>query len=250
MALEISLAPEVLTHIGSFALTNSMTVTVLIVILTLIGVITLRSKKMSLVPRGAYNVLEAFVEFWLETIDGITASRSLTLLVFPVVVSIFCFVALSNLIELIPGLGTIGIYGLHEGHVSLIPFVRSPSADLNFTLAIASCAILSTWILGIKQLGFIGHVSKFFTFKNPIMTFVGLLEFVGEFARVISFSFRLFGNIFAGEVLLAVISFLAPVIGGLPFLFLELFVGLVQALVFSMLTLVFIKIATESHTAH
>jgi F-type H+-transporting ATPase subunit a len=92
----------------------------------------------------------------------------------------------SNIIELVPGLGTIGVYGLHNGHVTLIPFVRSASADLNFTLAIAVIAMASTWVMGIREIGIRAHLSKFFTIKNPIAAFVGLLEFVSEFAKVIS----------------------------------------------------------------
>ena len=200
-----------------------------------------------MIPQGIQNGVEIVAEFWLSTIDSVTGNRSKSLSFFPCVVSIFLYVALSNLVELVPGLGTIGVYALHEGEVELIPFIRSSSADLNFTLGMAVTVVVATWIYGIRALGVTGHLSKFFNFKNPLVFFVGLLELIGEFSRVISFSFRLFGNIFAGEVLLLVIAFLVPVVAGLPFLFLELFVGLVQALVFAMLTLVFLNTATIGH---
>ncbi|MBI4433908.1 F0F1 ATP synthase subunit A, partial [Candidatus Uhrbacteria bacterium] len=99
------------------------------------------------------------------------------------------------------------------------------------------------------ELGVARHVGKFFNFSSPIMGFVGILELISEFAKVISFSFRLFGNIFAGEVLLLVVTTLAPYVVPIPFLFLEFFVGFVQALVFSMLTLVNLQMATE-HSEH
>lgn len=248
--MNISLAPEVLFYLGTLGITNTYIVGIFLVLFALVLSLTLRAKKISLVPKGLQNVMESLFEIWLNTIDSVTGSRTLSLKFFPLVVTIFLFVLFSNLVELIPGLGTIGVYGMHEGHVALIPFIRSSSADLNFTLAIAIITMVATWIYGIREIGVGAHLSKFFSFKGPIEFFVGILEFVSEFAKVISFSFRLFGNIFAGEVLLLVIAFLVPYIAGIPFLFLELFVGFVQALVFAMLALVFLKMATVSHAEH
>jgi F-type H+-transporting ATPase subunit a len=117
-------------------------------------------------------------------------------------------------------------------------------------LAIALVSVLGTQIFGIATIGFFKHASKYLNFHNPILFFVGLLELVSEVSRVISFSFRLFGNVFAGEVLLIVVSALVPYLAPLPFLLLEVFVGFVQALVFSLLTLVFLSIATVEHAEH
>lgn len=127
-----------------------------------------------------------------------------------------------------------------------IPVFRPGTADLNTTLALAIVSILLTQMMGIKYLS-LGYFKKFINFSNPIMTFVGLLEIVSEFAKIISFAFRLFGNIFAGEVLLVVMAFLLPVIVPMPFYGLELFVGFIQALVFAMLSLVFFNMATQGH---
>lgn len=129
-----------------------------------------------------------------------------------------------------------------------IPILRPGTADLNTTMALAIISILITQVFGVMYLH-LGYFKKFFNFSNPIMTFVGLLEIVSEFAKIISFAFRLFGNIFAGEVLLVVMAFLLPVIVPMPFYGLELFVGFIQALVFSMLSLVFFNMATQSHDA-
>lgn len=137
-----------------------------------------------------------------------------------------------------------------EGNeLELIHIFRTGYADVNMTLAMALISVLMTMFYGMKLLGFGGYWGKFFVnpFKDPIGTFVGLLELISEFAKLISFSFRLFGNIFAGEVLLVVISFLAPFIAPIPFYGLEIFVGFVQALVFSLLTTVFMKLASDSH---
>ncbi|MCK4525128.1 MAG: F0F1 ATP synthase subunit A, partial [Candidatus Andersenbacteria bacterium] len=121
------------------------------------------------------------------------------------------------------------------------------NSDLNTTLALAIVSVLATQIFGIIALGVFKYGKKFINFSSPITFFVGILELVSEVAKMVSFSFRLFGNVFAGEVLLVVIMTLAPFIAPLPFFGLELFVGFVQALVFAMLTLVFLKMAVTAH---
>jgi F-type H+-transporting ATPase subunit a len=125
------------------------------------------------------------------------------------------------------------------------------NADVNMTLIFSIVAVITAQVVGLATLGILPHVGKYIVmpWKKPygIGTFVGILEFVGEFARIASFTFRLFGNIFAGEVLLVVMTFLVPYLVPIPFLGLELFVGVIQALVFSMLTAVFLKMAMESH---
>ena len=135
----------------------------------------------------------------------------------------------------------------HEGQEIFVPLFRSTASDINFTLALAIISVVATQLLGIAAIGFAKHAAKYISFKGPIQFFVGILEIVSEVAKMISFSFRLFGNIFAGEVLLIIIGFLVPYVVPAPFLMLELFVGFIQALVFAMLTLVFISIATVEH---
>ncbi len=138
--------------------------------------------------------------------------------------------------------------GKHVG--LLVPFFRSANTDLNTPLAIALVAMFMIHFWGLRILGAFSHIGKFLNFKEgPIGLFVGILEAVSELSRVISFTFRLFGNIFAGEVLLIVMAFLVPLVGLVPFLGLELFVGLIQAFIFAMLTLVFAATAAISHEA-
>jgi F-type H+-transporting ATPase subunit a len=142
----------------------------------------------------------------------------------------------------------------HGAGYNLIPFFRAPSTDLNFTLALALLTVFLTQYFGVKAAG-LGYFRKFFDlsgFKKGLMTgiiafFVSILELVSEFAKIISLAFRLFGNIFAGEILLLVIAFLIPYVVSLPFYGLEVFVGFMQALVFLMLGLVFFSLATEMH---
>ncbi len=155
----------------------------------------------------------------------------------------------------------------HERLYGYTPLFRVGSTDLNFTVALAIASVLMTQAIGIKAVGF-GYLEKFFPFgdlfriwskKNrsiidfimpPINIFVGILELAAEFAKIISFSFRLFGNIFAGSVLLCVIGALVPVVAQSGFIFLEMFVGFMQAIIFGMLTLVFMTIAVQPHGGH
>ena len=143
-------------------------------------------------------------------------------------------------------------HGVEEGKQAgrLVPFLRSANTEINTTLAIALVAMFMVHYWGFRALGFFGHMGKFITFKGgTIGMFVGVLEGISEVARLISFTFRLFGNIFAGEVLLIAMAFLVPLVGIVPFLGLELFVGMIQAFIFSILTLVFAAIATAGHGA-
>ena len=251
--MNISLAAEPIFKIGGFSVTNSLLVSWLI-LLFLIGVALKIKSGLKLIPRGLQNVIEYVFELFLGLIDGITQNREQSRKFFPIVVTIFLFVILVNWVGILPGLGTVGIYEQVAGHRVLVPFLRAASADLNFTLAIAIISVLTTQIFGVAAIGFAKYAGKFFInpFKKPyfIGTFVGILELISETAKLVSFSFRLFGNIFAGEVLLTVMLFLVPYLVPLPFLALEIFVGFIQALVFSMLTLVFMKMATVAHEEH
>lgn len=140
-------------------------------------------------------------------------------------------------------------YAYEEKHEVLVPIFRPGTADLNTTLALAIVSVFVTQAFGLHFLQ-LSYLHKFFNFSSPIMFFVGILELISEFAKIVSFAFRLFGNIFAGEVLLVVMAFLAPLIAPMPFYGLEIFVGFIQALVFSLLSLVFFNMATHSHDEH
>ncbi len=260
--MNISLAAEPIFHIGNFPITNTLLVA-WVIILFLVIIALYVGKKLKEIPRGLQNVVEIIIDGALSFMETITGDRKQAKKFFPVVFTIFIFVILSNWVEIVPGLGTIGIWGEHHGKTILIPFIRSSSADLNMTLALAIVSVFATQIFGIATLGFLKYGKKFLpfgglfnlkygflpvpSFQGFINFFAGFLELIAEIAKFVSFSFRLFGNIFAGEVLLLVIGFLVPYIVPLPFLFLEIFVGFVQALVFSMLTLVFLKMAVTEH---
>jgi F-type H+-transporting ATPase subunit a len=244
--MEISLAAEKIGHIGILPVTNSMLMT-WIAGLLLLSLSYFATRKMQAVPTGLQNALEMIVELLFNTAEGIIGSVQQTKKYFPLVGTIFLFVITSNWLGLIPGVGTIGIHETIEGHERLIPLLRSGNADLNMTLALALITVIAVQVFGIAAIGIIAYGKKFINFKSPIYFFVGILELMSEVTRIVSFSFRLFGNIFAGEVLLTVIAVIAPYIAPLPFFGLELFVGFVQALVFMMLALVFIKTAITVH---
>ena len=247
--MNISIAAETLFTIAGFPVTNSMLVGWGASLL-LIGTGVAATRKLASVPTGSQNFMEWIVEGILSGIDTITHNREESVRFFPLIATIFLFVLVVNWAGLLPGMGgALGIKEIHEGRPLIVPFIRSTSADLNFTIALAALSVMTVQVLGIASIGFAKYARKFFNFSNPLNFFVGILELVSEVAKLISFSFRLFGNIFAGEVLLTVMTVLVPYIIPLPFLLLEVFVGLIQALVFAMLTLVFAKMAMEE-TAH
>jgi F-type H+-transporting ATPase subunit a len=202
---------------------------------------------MQLVPRGAQNLLEIVFEGMFSLMEGVLQDKRAVRKFFPLIATIFLFVLLSNWVGLLPGAGTIGFSHTQDGHATIIPFLRSTSADLNFTIALSLIVVLTIQWSGIAALGIVKYGKKFFVspLHKPYVlgTVMGLLELTSEFAKLLSFSFRLFGNVFAGEILLIVMLHLVPYFIPLPFLFLEIFVGFIQAAVFAMLTLVFLKMA-------
>ncbi|MBI2484221.1 F0F1 ATP synthase subunit A [Candidatus Uhrbacteria bacterium] len=241
--MNISVAAEKVFSIAGFPVTNSILVA-WIVMIALVAASLIATRRVSLVPRGAQNFFEIVLETILKLVDSVTGDKRQSLRFFPLVATIFMFVLIGNWLGLLPGVGSIGIREVHEGKAVLVPLFRSTAADLNFTLALALISVVVVQCVGIASIGFFKYASRFINFSNPLNFFVGVLELISEIAKLISFSFRLFGNIFAGEVLLMVMFFLAPYIVPLPFLFLEVFVGFIQAMVFAMLTLVFLKMST------
>ncbi len=297
-------AAEWIFQVGAIRITNSIIASwITVVVLALIAV--LATRRMQLVPRGLQSLLETFIETMLNFVVSV-AGKKWGRRFFPVVMTIFLFVLVSNWMGLLPGFGTIGVVrdakaqfgekkaeevhatsftklnvaGLDvalmlpgggeaaekpkeaSGHGEaaqakpvLVPFFRSTNTDLNTPLALALVAMVFIEMWGFQALGPM-YLSKFFNvrrllrgeiFSGIIDLAIGLLEIISELARIISFTFRLFGNVFAGEVLLIVITFLVPLVFVLVFYGLELFVGFMQAFVFAFLTLIFGVMAVASH---
>lgn len=241
--MNISLAAEEIAKVGGFSISNSL-LTTWIAMLVLIMISLLATKNIKLIPTGIQNVVEALIESLYNLVESIAGNKGKYF--FPIVATFFLFILTSNWLGLVPGGNAIGFFRQIHGEKEFIPLFRSPSADLNTTLALAIISVTFIQICGVKWQG-PKYFSKFINFSSPINFYVGILELISEIAKIISFSFRLFGNIFAGEVLLLVIAFLIPVVAPGPFLLLEIFVGFIQAFVFSILTLVFLNVATTKH---
>jgi len=240
--VQISLKAEDIFNLGSFPVTNALFMAFLVLVLLSLFAVFLR-RRLKMVPGMLQNIFEFLVEGALTMMDSVLGDRKTSEKYLPVVFSIFLFVLVSNWLGLLPGVGSLII---HHGEET-VPLLRSPGSDLNFTLALALIAVTVVNVLGVAAIGFKNRASVFFNFKGPIDFFIGILELISEFAKIISFSFRLFGNVFAGEVLLAIMAFLVPYLVPLPFMFLEIFVGFIQAFIFGMLTLVFVAMAVVSH---
>ena len=244
--IDISLSPEVLFHIFSFPVTNTLVMTWLVMsVLIVFSVMVSKNIKQS--PGKLQNIAEIIIESIFNLFKTVAGSKKQALKFFPVPATLFIFILLANWLEILPGLGVIGVAKEAGGESHILPFVRSPSSDLNFTLGLATISVVLTQVVGIRAVGFFRYFSKFISFRSLLSFFTGILELISEAAKFISFSFRLFGNIFAGEVLLITIGALVPFIAPIPFLGLEIFVGIIQALIFSLLTLIFFKVAEISH---
>jgi F-type H+-transporting ATPase subunit a len=263
-------------HFGDveFPVSNSMLLS-WIVTVVLILVTWAATRRMQLVPSGLQNLMEMAVESLHSLVDDISGGRGKRF--FPLVATLFLYIILSNWLGLLPGVGPIGIKETHmvSGHEEqiIVPILRSPSADLNNTVALAIVSVLMTQVFAIMALGAVNYGLKWLNvrrlgefvlallgrrprkgmgmllFWGLIDIFVGLVELFSEVMKIVTFSFRLFGNILAGEVILIVMAYLLPQILPLPFYAFELFVGFIQAFVFAMLTLVFMSLATMQHGA-
>jgi F-type H+-transporting ATPase subunit a len=258
----IAVPADPLFFIGPFPITNTFLLTLVSALIVLLF-FSLALRKSALIPRPLQNAAEWMLQMLLNLCVEVAGERDGRRF-FKWVAAIFFLVLIANWWEVIPGIETIGtpthdIPGCETASFTTVfltgpasncikPWLRPPSTDLNFTLALAIISFIVTQVYGFKILGVGKQLGRYFTFKEgPMGLIVGLLELVLEPLRIISLSFRLFGNLFAGDVLLLVISFLLPVVGALPFYFLELFVGFIQAFVFAFLTLIFLTLGTTVH---
>jgi F-type H+-transporting ATPase subunit a len=255
--MHISLTADTIFKPFGLPITNSILMTWLVILIFLISTAVLRVKKLKSIPRGIQNFFEWIIESLLKLINQVTHDPIKSQRFLPLVGTIFLFILISNWLGQLPGVGTIGL----KHGAGLIPILRPGTSDLNTTLGLAVLTVVSTHIFGIITLGFFTHLNKYINFKeifkalkafNPLKIFtaivnlfIGIIELFSEVAKMISLSLRLFGNIFAGEVLLTVMSSLIAYLVPLPFMFLELIVGAVQALIFSMLAIVFLEMATR-----
>ncbi len=274
----VQVAPERISHtplFGDFYVTNTiLAMLIMDVIIVLFFLPFMRAAKGgSLLPEGGFaGAGEAIVEMLHNMVE--TTAGKATKAIFPWVTTIFITVLVANLMELIPGVDSIGFFeksghgyqientfipGVmalvkEEGHYMVTAYIRVLSTDLNFTAALALISVVMTQVIGVKYQG-LGYFSKFLytrtLFSKPFLgvmdLMVGLLELVSEFSKVLSFTFRLFGNVFAGSVLLFLVGSMIPVFAQSMLLTFEFGIGIIQAYVFAMLTLVFMAQAAAGH---
>lgn len=242
--LHISLAAEPIFHIGSFAVTNALILGAVGYALVL-GIFLYVARR---VAAGRHNRLTGIVQWsfegMLKQVDDVIGDRKLARSIAPLALTIFFLVLITYWISIIPGVGPITVAG--------VPLLRGLPADLNFTFALAIITIVAVQFYAVKRHGFFGNAHRYLRnpFKDPIGAFEGVLELIGELSRLVALSLRLFGNAFAGEVLLIVIAVLTSYFAAITlpfFMIFELFIGFIQAYVFFILTLIFTSLAVAHH---
>ena len=281
--LEIRIQPEVIFYIGPLPVTNTLLCT-WISILILVVFFFFATRRRALVPSGIQNVAEYLIEYLLGLVEGVSGKEKGRRF-FPLVATLFIFIITCNLLDVIPGVDTIGTIdtaAAHAAHITaqpvlgfllfgdlsnlLIPWILPASTDLSLNFAMSLTVVVTCQVIGFTTLGPIEHLGKYINlrtlfrslrkldfagmFQGIIEFFVGIIDIISELSRILSLAFRLFGNIFAGSAVLAVFAFILPFISDVVFIPFELFIAFVQALVFSLLTLVYLEMATTSeHTA-
>jgi F-type H+-transporting ATPase subunit a len=264
----VALPAEPVAHVGSFSITNTLLAS-WFTILVLVGLSYLATRKMKLIPGGGQGMAEVVVEGLLNFVESVAGKKHARML-FAGVATIFIYVISNAYLALLPFFGTIGIHHSAHGHEEFIAIFRAANTDVNVPLSIAlsSFFFVETW--GMRAIGASHYLSEFINvrqflqglkelFTGKIKTgpmnmvfgfislFVGVLEIFSHLTRMLSFTFRLFGNMTAGEILILVASFLIPLVFAIPFYGLELLIGMIQALIFGGLTLVFGTIAVSPH---
>ena len=263
---EITLFAEPIHHFDNFTITNSL-LTSWVAVLIIIFISLILRFKLSNIPGKFQNIFEIVIEGALGLCDQVTNDRALSVRIFPIAISVFFFILVSNWLGIMP-LGGFGIIEKGEHGLLFVPFLRGATADINTTISLAVMAVVGANLFGVFSIGIWKTFNKYVNLKvlggiftnirkdptiiivAPITFFVGLIEVVGEFAKIASLSFRLFGNVFAGEVLLASMAALVAYIIPIPFLFLEILVGVIQALIFSILLVVYFTIGASDHDEH
>jgi len=236
--LNLNLQSEYIFSILGLNISNtfftSSIITILIILISFVGYLFRNSKQLLYLKK----VISLLVYSLLKLIDSTIENKKISYKVLPLISTLFIFIIITNLIALIPGfLGSFYIE-TSSGNIALL---RSPNSNLTTTLALAIISVVSIQIFSIKHLGFKKYIQRFINISSFNNFLMGIFELLSESIRIFSFSFRLFGNIFAGEVLLLIVSFLIPYIAPLPFMTLEIFVGSIQAFIFAILTVTFMK---------
>jgi F-type H+-transporting ATPase subunit a len=240
MSLNISLSPEILFYLGTWPISNTFFWSVVVTVFLIIGSFFLR-RSLRLVPGKFQNMIEILVEGGYDFVEGVVGDKTKAKRIFPLVFTMFFFIFFCNLLVYIPGQSAVTI----QTAGGAVPLFRAIISDYGLVFMMTMISVLITQIVAIVVAGPWKYIGKFINLRSPLKCFLGIMDLIGELAKVMSLSFRLFGNIFAGEILGAVMLFLFPFFLPLPFLFLGLLTAVVQPFVFAVLTLVFISMASD-----
>ena len=240
--IAIHLSAPVLGHFFGIPLTSTL-VMVWFVMSVLVIFAIYFGKTLKMVPGRGQVIVETLIGGTYDYMADAFESKEHAKKFFPLIMTIFIFILSLNWIGLIPGVDSIGIFKELHGEHALVPFLHPANTDLNVTIALAVIAFVSIELSGILFLGLFKYGGKFINFSSPLNFLIGIIELFSELARLISFSFRLFGNIFAGKTLIVIAIFFVPFVLPVPLLAFEMFVGFIQAFIFAVLTLFFIKLA-------
>jgi F-type H+-transporting ATPase subunit a len=242
--ISVKLNPYIVGHIFGVPITATLLTTWLAMIILVVLAVLLR-RRLKLIPGKFQSLMEALIGGAYQYVEDTLENKTLAKKYFPILMTIFLFLLVMNWTGLLPGVTSIGFYEGHGTESHFIPFFYPPATDLNIAVAFAIVAMFVIEFAGIAALGVWKYGGKFINFSSPLKFLVGIIELISEIGRLISFSFRLFGNIFAGKTLLVVTMFFVPLFLPIPILAYEVFVGFIQAGVFTFLTLIFIKLAVE-----
>jgi F-type H+-transporting ATPase subunit a len=266
--VHIEMQPEVLWHIGGLGITNTLLTGVLAgLLLVVVGSLITRRLVDAPSGRSAQNIVEALFEVLYGYVNSFAGERARAF--FPLIMCFFLYILLSNWLALMPGVGSIVLTSSQNGQSVTAPLFRSATSDLNATLALAVISVVASQAYGVRFRGWWKHLTRFVAIERFVVygndllkgrrpsaksllrglldLFIGILEISEEITKVLSFGFRLFGNVFGGEVLLVVMAFLAPYLASLPFMGIEMLSGLIQAFIFSVLSAAFFARATTGH---
>lgn len=246
-SIEISVGAQKVFEVFGFPVTNAL-LTGLFGVAVMFAVF---GYVVTMVKRGRYNRFIGLVQWCFEGMFGqvldVIPDKKMARQVAPIALSIFFIMLASYWMSVLPGLDSIKVKG--------VPILRSMAADLNFPITVAIIVFIMVQYLAIRTLGPIGNLKRYIKnpIKDPLGAFEGLLEIIGEFSRYTALAVRMFGNCFAGEILLVIIAVLTTYVSTvmLPaFLLFELFIGFIQAYVFFILTIMFTSLAVETHGSH
>lgn len=242
--ISVKLNPYIVGEVFGVPITATLLTTWLAMVILVVLAVLLK-RKLALIPGKFQSAIEALVGGAYKYVEDTLESKTLARKYFPILMTIFLFLLVMNWVGLLPGVTSIGYYEGHGAESHFIPFLYPPATDLNIAIAFAIVAMVVIEFAGIVALGVWKYGGKFINFGSPLKFLVGIIELISEIGRLVSFSFRLFGNIFAGKTLLVVAMFFVPLILPVPILAYEVFVGFIQAGVFAFLTLIFIKLAVD-----